>query len=86
MKELALKILNEEGMHARPAGIFVKEASQFKSKIEIISAFILTFSFLFNFLISTCWYFVCNFSNNASSSSSSFVNSFLIGFRLKINS
>jgi phosphocarrier protein HPr len=35
IKEITLKLLNEEGMHARPAGILVKTASQFKSKIEI---------------------------------------------------
>lgn len=33
--EKTLKILNEEGMHARPAGAFVKVASEFKSAIEI---------------------------------------------------
>ncbi|MBA2405377.1 MAG: HPr family phosphocarrier protein [Bdellovibrionales bacterium] len=33
--EKTLRILNEEGMHARPAGAFVKVASEFKSVIEI---------------------------------------------------
>jgi phosphocarrier protein len=33
--EKTLRILNEEGMHARPAGAFVKVASEFKSAIEI---------------------------------------------------
>lgn len=28
-------ILNEEGMHARPAGAFVKVANEFKSNIEV---------------------------------------------------
>jgi phosphocarrier protein HPr len=28
-------ILNEEGLHARPAGAFVKVANEFKSKIEV---------------------------------------------------
>ncbi len=35
--EKTFKILNEEGMHARPAGAFVKVASEFKSNIEIVS-------------------------------------------------
>ena len=35
--ELKLKLLNEEGMHARPAGVLVKRVGQFKSKIELIS-------------------------------------------------
>lgn len=35
--EKTLRILNEEGMHARPAGAFVKVASEFKSEIEIKS-------------------------------------------------
>ncbi|MBI4404579.1 MAG: HPr family phosphocarrier protein [Deltaproteobacteria bacterium] len=30
-----VKIKNEEGLHARPAGFLVKKASQFKSVIEI---------------------------------------------------
>lgn len=34
--ELKKKILNEEGLHARPAGIFAKAASGFQSKIEVI--------------------------------------------------
>ena len=34
-KQVKLKILNQEGLHARPAGVFVKKASEFKSKIEI---------------------------------------------------
>ncbi|MGE0634510.1 MAG: HPr family phosphocarrier protein [Pseudobdellovibrionaceae bacterium] len=33
--EINLTILNEEGMHARPAGIFAKKAGEFKSQIEI---------------------------------------------------
>ncbi len=35
--EKTFKILNEEGMHARPAGAFVKVASEFKSNIEIMA-------------------------------------------------
>lgn len=33
--EKTVKILNEEGLHARPAGVFVKTASQFLSEIKI---------------------------------------------------
>ena len=33
--EKKFKILNEEGMHARPAGAFVKVASGFKSSVNI---------------------------------------------------
>jgi len=33
--EKTFKILNEEGMHARPAGAFVKIANEFKSQIEV---------------------------------------------------
>jgi len=33
--EKNLVILNESGMHARPAGIFMKEANKFKADIEI---------------------------------------------------
>lgn len=33
--EKSLKILNEEGMHARPAGAFVKVANEFKSTVTI---------------------------------------------------
>lgn len=33
--EKTFKILNEEGMHARPAGAFVKVASGFKSAVEV---------------------------------------------------
>lgn len=34
--ELKKKILNEEGLHARPAGVFAKTASSFQSKIEVM--------------------------------------------------
>ena len=34
MKEQRITINNETGVHARVAGIIVKEASQFKSQIE----------------------------------------------------
>ncbi len=33
--EKKLIILNEEGLHARPAGIFAKKAAEFKSNIQI---------------------------------------------------
>ncbi len=33
--EKTFKILNEEGMHARPAGAFVKVATEFKSTVEV---------------------------------------------------
>lgn len=35
--EKTFKILNEEGMHARPAGAFVKVANEFKSSVEVSS-------------------------------------------------
>jgi len=35
--EQTFKILNEEGMHARPAGAFVKVANEFKSAVEVKS-------------------------------------------------
>jgi phosphocarrier protein HPr len=35
MMQKTVKILNEEGLHARPAGIFVKCASRFTSTIEV---------------------------------------------------
>lgn len=35
MQEFEYKITDEIGMHARPAGLFVKEAGKFKSKITI---------------------------------------------------
>ena len=34
--EMKKKILNEEGLHARPAGIFSKAAASYQSKIEVI--------------------------------------------------
>lgn len=33
--EQTFKVLNDEGMHARPAGAFVKIASEFKSTVEV---------------------------------------------------
>jgi len=33
--EKNFRILNEEGLHARPAGAFVKLANEFKSKVEV---------------------------------------------------
>ena len=35
MKELSLKLENADGLHARPAAVFAKAASQYQSKIEI---------------------------------------------------
>jgi len=35
--EKTVRILNEEGFHARPAGVFVKKASEFKATIEVRS-------------------------------------------------
>lgn len=35
MTELLFKLENAEGLHARPAGMLAKTASQFQSKIEI---------------------------------------------------
>lgn len=34
--EIQKTILNEEGLHARPAGVFAKKASAYSSKIELI--------------------------------------------------
>lgn len=34
--EIQKTVLNEEGLHARPAGIFAKKASVYSSKIELI--------------------------------------------------
>lgn len=36
MKKITLTIKSSEGLHARPASIFVKAASSFKSNIKII--------------------------------------------------
>ncbi|MEO5668815.1 MAG: HPr family phosphocarrier protein [Bdellovibrionota bacterium] len=33
--EKTVRILNEEGLHARPAGLFVKKASEFVSTVEV---------------------------------------------------
>ena len=35
MMEKTITVLNEEGLHARPAGLFVKAATGFKSVIEV---------------------------------------------------
>lgn len=35
MMEGIVKILNENGLHARPAAVFVKAASQYKSEVNI---------------------------------------------------
>lgn len=35
MLEKKVVLENEEGMHARPAGVFVKTANQFSSTVEI---------------------------------------------------
>ncbi|MBW9150942.1 HPr family phosphocarrier protein [Clostridium estertheticum] len=34
--EKTVRILNEQGLHARPASIFVKTASKFKSTVSIV--------------------------------------------------
>jgi phosphocarrier protein HPr len=33
--EMTVTVTNEEGMHARPAGIFVKKAGEFKSHVQV---------------------------------------------------
>jgi phosphocarrier protein HPr len=38
MQEKTLKILNEEGMHARPAGVLAKLAGSFSSTVEIVAS------------------------------------------------
>lgn len=35
MQTVTVKVLNEEGLHARPAGVLVKTASAFSSEIEL---------------------------------------------------
>lgn len=35
MKSKQVKLINEAGLHARPASMFVKEANRFKSEVEI---------------------------------------------------
>lgn len=35
MQKIGLKVINEVGLHARPASEFVKAASQFRSKILV---------------------------------------------------
>ena len=37
MKEFSFTIKDPEGIHARPAGMLVKEASKFQSSITIVS-------------------------------------------------
>lgn len=37
MKELNVTLRNEEGLHARPAAMFVRAANQFASDITIVS-------------------------------------------------
>lgn len=34
--EITKKILNEEGLHARPAGVLAKAVGGFQSKIEVV--------------------------------------------------
>lgn len=36
MREATVKLLNDEGLHARPAAIFVKTASKLSSDISIV--------------------------------------------------
>ena len=35
--EKKLTVINETGLHARPAGMFVKKAAEFKSTVEVIA-------------------------------------------------
>ncbi|MBS5788559.1 MAG: HPr family phosphocarrier protein [Clostridioides difficile] len=35
--EKTVRIKNKSGLHARPAGKFVKEASKFRSDVEVVS-------------------------------------------------
>lgn len=35
MQTVTVKVLNDEGLHARPAGVLVKTASTFSSEIEL---------------------------------------------------
>lgn len=37
MKEIQVKLKNEEGLHARAAALFVRRANQFSSDITLIS-------------------------------------------------
>ena len=34
--EINLKLKNAEGLHARPAGVFAKKASEFQSSVQIL--------------------------------------------------
>ena len=36
--ELHLRIKNNEGLHARPAGVLAKKAAEFQSNIQILAA------------------------------------------------
>jgi len=36
MKSRQIRLINETGLHARPASMFVKEANKFKSEVSII--------------------------------------------------
>ncbi len=36
MKEITYKITDEVGIHARPAGLLVKKASEFESEISVV--------------------------------------------------
>ena len=36
VRSCRVTVLNPQGLHARPADLFVKKASQFKSRIDII--------------------------------------------------
>lgn len=36
MNKKTVKIVNQSGLHARPASVFVQQASKFKSHIEIL--------------------------------------------------
>lgn len=38
MKQLSVTVINEVGLHARPASVFVRECARFKSKIRVHNA------------------------------------------------
>ncbi len=38
MKQITVTVINEVGLHARPASIFVRECARFKSKIRVHNA------------------------------------------------
>ncbi|WP_350343381.1 HPr family phosphocarrier protein [Proteinivorax tanatarense] len=36
MQEIKVKVINESGLHARPASLFVKEAGKFEAEITVV--------------------------------------------------